>query len=87
MVNPETAHTATRIGRQSLERPARHRPTGRPDQHRPEARQINEVLVDLANSRQRYEDLRNSGAAMDERARLISMLHRLRAEAALARDY
>ena len=86
MVNSRNTHTASRTGRQPLERLATHRPTGRSDQQRPEVRHIDDVLVELADNRKRYEDLRNAGGPLDERARLLSMLHELRAEASLARN-
>ena len=86
MVNSRNTHIAGRTSRQLLERPETHRPAGRSDRERPEVRHINDVLVELADKRKRYEDLRNAGGPMDERVRLISALHELRAEASLARN-
>ena len=78
-------HIAARGGRGPLQRPAASRPTGRPGRHRPKARPINEVLLDLSGTRQRYEHLRTTDASLSERARLVSVLHELRAEAFQAR--
>lgn len=85
MVNTRNTHTATQALRQPLERP-RTRPAGRPNGQRPEARHIHEVLEELARNRQLYEDLRGTDGPMEERARLISVLHELRAEASGARS-
>ncbi len=85
MVNTRNTHTATRTPRQPLERPPT-RPGGRPNGQRPKARHIHDVLTELAQTRQLYEDLRHGAGPIDKRAQLISILHELRAEASLARN-
>ena len=85
MVNTRNTHTTTRTPRQALERPPT-RPPSRPNGQRPQARHIHDVLTELAQTRQLYEDLRVGSGSMNERARLISILHELRAEASLARS-
>ncbi len=49
-------------------------------------RSLDVLFAELAANRQRYEDLRSYPESMGERARLISLLHALRAEASLVRD-
>jgi hypothetical protein len=78
-------HHTTRSGRNPLERPGSGRPAGHPSRQGPQVRPINEVLGDLAKTRGSYEQLRASDAPLTERAKLISALHDLRAEAAQAR--
>jgi hypothetical protein len=85
MVNTKNTHTANRTPRQPLERP-RTRPADRPNGQRPKARHIHDVLTELAQTRQLYEDLRHGAGPMDKRAQLISILHELRAEAFVARS-
>ncbi len=85
MVNTRNTHTATRTPPQPLERPPT-RPGGRPSGQRPKTRLIHDVLTELAQTRQLYEDLRVGAGSMNERAQLISILHELRAEASLARN-
>ncbi len=85
MVNTRNTHTATRTPRQPLERPPT-RPAIRPNGQRPKTRHIHDVLTELAQTRQLYEDLRVGAGSMNERAQLISILHELRAEASLARN-
>ena len=51
-----------------------------------EVRHVNDVLEELSRTWQLYEDLRLDSGSLDERARLTSVLHELRAEAALARS-
>ncbi len=80
----QNTHTVIRTGRRPLERPAT-RSTSRPNGQRPPVRHIHEVLVELAEARRRYEDLRVAMGSLDERAHLTSVLHELRAEAAHAR--
>lgn len=63
------------------------RPASRTDSRRPAVRPITEVLADLAGTRGRYEDLRISAGPLEERARLLTLLHDLRAEASIARHY
>lgn len=79
-----TTHTGNVEPR--LERPLTGRPSAGPSRRRPAARPIHEVLAELAGTRQRYEDLRLSSGCWEERARLTSLLHDLRAEASLARN-
>ena len=64
---------------------AAQRPATRSDARRPAQRPISEVLADLAGTRGRYEDLRISAGPLEERARLMTKLHDLRAEAFIAR--
>ncbi len=86
MANLDTTHTVTRNGRRHLERPANRRPAHRLSESRPSPRHITEVLFDLAHTRQSYEDLRVGSGSLDERARLLSVLHELRAEASQVRS-
>ena len=86
MVNFRDQHTPTKAGRLAIQRTTPHRPATRTDGQRPSARPVDSVLADLAQTRRRYEDLRLSSGPLDERARLMSVLHELRAEAFLARN-
>lgn len=79
-------HHTTRAGRNPLEKPGSGRPTGHPTWQRPQARPVSDVLRDLSETRGSYEHLRASDASLMERARLVSALHDLRAEAAEARQ-
>jgi hypothetical protein len=41
-----------------------------------------EILAEMAGTRSTFESLRSNGGSFDERARLVSRLHDLRARAA-----
>ncbi|MGI9647477.1 MAG: hypothetical protein ACR2OI_03055 [Acidimicrobiia bacterium] len=84
MANLRDHHT-THPGRSPLETPTWDRSSGRPKGRGPQARPIFEVLRDLAEARGSYEQLRVGDAPLMERARLVSLLHELRAEASEAR--
>jgi len=45
-----------------------------------------EVLTEIAGARSTYEDLRATAGPFDERARLVSQLHTLRARVAELRE-
>ena len=85
MANLRDHHT-TATGHNPLERPGSDRPTGRLNRQRPPAPPIYDVLRDLAETRGSYEQLRTTNAPLAERARLVSLLHDLRAEASEARN-
>ncbi|MBT8216168.1 MAG: hypothetical protein KJO17_04885 [Acidimicrobiia bacterium] len=68
-------------------RPGDGRPVARPAGRVSEARRIEAVLADLSGARSRFEDLRRDEGSLEERARLISILHQLRAEASAARGF
>jgi len=82
MANRRDPHIVTRAGWFELQRPATDRPAGR---QRPQGRLIDEIVFDLAGARQQYEQLRGTNGPLVERARLVSLLHELRAEASQAR--
>lgn len=68
------------------------RPIGRSDSRRPgtaefKRRPFERVLEDLATTRREYEELRTSSGPLAERARLVSQLHELRAEASRIRNH
>ena len=85
MANLHESHTPGRDRTAPSVRPAHTRPAGRHDRNRSSLRPVDAVLADLAATRVRYESLRQAGGAFGERARLVSLLHELRAEAALVR--
>ncbi len=86
MGNMRNIHTTTGSTRPTLDGPNFHRPGSRSDDNRPPVRLIEEVLVELSGARQRLEQLRLEAGSLSERARLISQLHNLRAEAAITRS-
>jgi hypothetical protein len=85
MVTVHVPHTTHRAGQLQSQRPAPGRPQGRSDRTRAVGRPVDAVLADLAAIRDRYETLRRVDGSFEERARLVTVLHDLRAEAAIAR--
>ena len=78
----DTSSPGTTAQQRSGSRP----PAGRPGSRPAEDRDLYAVLVELARTRQSYEDLRIEGGPLWERADLASHLHELRAEAAALRQ-